>query len=279
MTGEDAAEPLTRGERARLTWARHRGKLLVGFVALVLLGLLGATAVVGRHVVDRVRSAPQTTASPVPTSAVGEPRDLFAGTAAADFATGERAIVLPAAAAQGPFTAAQVRAALIAVRRALVAARVDLGMLLGDPEPFLALLAPDNRRERAVDFTGNAFLHYATRVDSHNPAADDPRAKGTITYRATTNDSGIPMLEITTEYVWVYPYDIPRTTPGEAGLVAIRDRVVWHVPRADAVRPSERGLWLVSAQATTSNADCVRLEEGFLAVEPWRGGRGSFEPC
>ena len=32
MTGEDAGEPLTREERTRLTWNRHRDKLRVGFL-------------------------------------------------------------------------------------------------------------------------------------------------------------------------------------------------------------------------------------------------------
>lgn len=284
MTGADAAEPLTRGERTRLVWARHRGKLLVGFVALLALGLLGATALLGRVTVERVRAGTRPTASPVatstvPTSRIGEPRDLFAGTPAEDFQVGAAAIVLPSAAPQGRFSAAEVRAALAQVRKALVAARLDLAMQVGDAEPFLALLAPDSRRERAHDFEGPEFLHYATRIGTHGPRSDEVRAQGTMRYRATRNDAGVPVLEITTEYVWVYAFDIPRTTPDAAGLAAIRDKVVWHVPPADAVPARERGLWLVSAQAGTSNVDCSSLAEGFFTVQPWMGGPGSFEPC
>ncbi|MEV0004514.1 hypothetical protein AB0H28_19840 [Micromonospora sp. NPDC050980] len=82
-----------------------------------------------------------------------------------------------------------------------------------------------------------------------------------------------------TEYVWMYAFDVPRTTPGRAGIATIRDRVVWEVPRPKGLPAAERGLWLVSAEATTSNADCARLGEGFFVVEPWMGGPGSYQPC
>ncbi|MEU5720452.1 hypothetical protein ABZ783_01310 [Micromonospora sp. NPDC047738] len=65
MSGQDAAEPLTRGERARLVWARHRGKLLVGFVILLLLALVGGTAVLGHLTVERIRAGTQPSASPL----------------------------------------------------------------------------------------------------------------------------------------------------------------------------------------------------------------------
>ncbi|MFU8871258.1 hypothetical protein [Micromonospora sp. SL4-19] len=279
MSGQDATEPLTRGERARLAWARHRGKLLVGFVILLLLALVTGTVVLGRLTVDRIRTGTQPSASPVPSSQIGEPRDLFAEGPAADFAVGEAAIVLPPVAAAEPFSAAEVRAALTQVRKALVEARIDLSMQLGDPEPFLALLAPATRGERARDFEDYTFLHYATRIDSRGPRSDEVRAKGAMSYRATTNDEGIQVLEITTEYVWVYAFDIPRTTPDGAGLAAIRDKVVWQVPQAASVPATERGLWLTSAEAGTSNVECSRLTEGYLTVQPWMGGPGSFKPC
>ncbi|MEU4479620.1 hypothetical protein AB0F68_16410 [Micromonospora sp. NPDC023966] len=283
MTGEDAATPLTRGERARLAWARQSGKRHTAVVVLIALALVGGAATLGRVTVERIRAgtsrpAASPTPSPVPLSQVGEPRDLFAGTVAADYAVGEAGITLPRAAAQGPFTAREVTAALTQVRSALVAARLDTSMIVGDPEPFLALLAPAARRERIHDFDGDTFLHYATRIGSQD-RAEEVRARGTMRYRATTNENGVPVLEITTEYVWLYAFDVPRTTPGAAGLAAIRDKVVWHVPRPDALPAAERGLWLVSAEASTSNVDCARLAEGFWTVEPWMGGPGSFKPC
>ncbi|MEU1683680.1 hypothetical protein [Micromonospora sp. NPDC005707] len=283
MTGEDAATPLTRGERIRLVWSRGRGKRHVAGVVLLALALLGATATLGHVAVDRIRAGTaqptaSPTPSPVPLSQVGEPRDLFAGSAAADFAVGQEALTLPRATATGPFTAAEVAAALTRVRTALTAARLDLAMLLGDPEPFLALLAPDARRELARDFDGNTFLNYATRIGSRDEAGE-VRARGTIRYRATRNENGVPVLEITTAYVWVYAFDVPRTTPGQAGLAAIRDEVVWHVPRSDGLPAAQRGLWLVSARASTSNVECSRLAEGFVTVYPWMGGPGSFKPC
>ncbi|MET7969861.1 hypothetical protein [Micromonospora sp. NPDC005305] len=283
MTGEDAATPLTRGERIQLVWSRERGKRHVAYVALLALALLGATAALGQVAVDRIRAGTaqptaSPTPSPVPLSQVGEPRDLFAGSVAADFAVGEEALTLPRATASGPFTAAEVAAALTQVRKALTAARLNLAMFLGDPEPFLALLAPDGRRELAHDFDDNTFVHYATRIGSRD-RAEEVRARGTIRYRATTNEYGVPVLEITTDYVWVYAFDVPRTTPGQAGLAAIHDEVVWQVPRSHGLPAKQRGLWLVSARASTSNVDCSRLAEGFFTVYPWLGGPGSFKHC
>ncbi|WBB72230.1 hypothetical protein O7602_21255 [Micromonospora sp. WMMD1128] len=283
MTGEDAATPLTRGERFRLRWRRQRGKRHVALVAVLALALIGGTVVLGRVTVDRIRAGTAATSSslspsPPPISQVGEPRDLFAGTVGADFAVGEAGIVLPRATAQGPFTAREVGAALSRVRAALVQARLDLSMIVGDPEPFLALLAPATRDRLRPDFDGAAFLNYATRSDSRQHP-EETRVRGDMRYRATTAEDGTPVLEITTEYVWMYAYDVARTAPGRAGLATIRDRVVWFVPRPDGLPAARRGLWLVSAEAATNNVDCARLAEGFFVVQSWVGGSGSFQPC
>ncbi|MFC0096096.1 hypothetical protein ACFFKH_00955 [Micromonospora marina] len=284
MTGADAQVPLTRAERFRLVWSRQRGKRYVTLVVVLALVLIGGTAVLGRVTVDRVRggsaaaASAEASPSPVPLSRVGEPRDLFAGTLGADFAVGEAGIVLPQAAARPPFTTREVAAALTQVRAALIQARLDLSMILGDTEPFLALLAPASRAQMRTDFEDSSFLHYATRIGSQD-SADEIRVRGEMRYRAVTGDDGLPILRITTEYVWMYAFDVPRTTPGRAGIATIRDRVVWEVPHPDRLPAAKRGLWLVSAQASTSNVDCARLGEGFFVVEPWTGGPGSFQPC
>ncbi|GHJ13286.1 MULTISPECIES: hypothetical protein [unclassified Micromonospora] len=283
MTGEDAATPLTRGERFRMVWHRHSGKRYVTLVVVLALALIGGTAVLGTITVDRVRTGTTVASaspspSPLPLSQVGEPRDLFAGTLGADFAVGEAGITLPRATAQFPFTAREVAVALSQVRAALVQTRLDTSMIVGDPEPFLALLAPAARSERRADFDDASFLNYATRIGSQD-SADEIRVRGETRYRAVTGANGLPILRITTEYVWMYAFDVPRTTPGRAGIATIRDRVVWEVPRSKDVPAAKRGLWLVSARATASNADCARLGEGFFVVEPWMGGPGSHQSC
>ena len=284
MTGADTHVPLTRAERFRMVWSRQRGKRHVAFVVVLALVLIGGTAVIGRVTVDRVRSGTAAAASasaspsPVPLSRVGEPRDLFAGTLGADFAIGAAGIVLPQATARPPFTAGQVATALGQVRAALIQARLDLSMILGDTEPFLALLAPASRAQTRTDFEDSSFLNYATRIGSQD-RADEIRVRGEMRYRAVTGDDGRPILRITTEYVWMYAFDVPRTAPGRAGIATIRDRVVWEVPHPDGLPAAKRGLWLVSAQASTSNVDCARLSAGFFVVEPWMGGPGSIQPC
>ncbi|MFG1672637.1 hypothetical protein [Micromonospora sp. NPDC049282] len=283
MTGEDAATPLTRGERFRMEWNRQRGKRHIALVAVLALALIGGTVTLGTITVDRVRSGTTVASSspspsPLPLSRVGEPRDLYAGTLGADFAVGEAGITLPRATAQFPFTAREVAVALSQVRAALVQARLDTSMIVGDPEPFLALLAPAARAERRADFDDASFLRYATRIGSQD-RADEIRVRGETRYRAVTGANGLPVLRITTEYVWMYAFDVPRTTPGRAGIATIRDRVVWEVPRSKGLPAARRGLWLVSAQASTSNVDCARLGEGFFVVEPWLGGPGSYQPC
>ncbi|MEU4589255.1 hypothetical protein [Micromonospora aurantiaca (nom. illeg.)] len=284
MTGADADVPLTRAERFRMVWSRQRGKRHVALVVVLALVLIGGTAVLGRVTVDRVRSGTAAAASaeasppPVPLSRVGEPRDLFVGTAGADFAVGEAGIVLPRATAQPPFTAREVAAALTQVRAALVQARLGLPMRVGDAEPFLALLAPESRAQLRRHFEDQSFVHYATRIGSQ-AEVDEIRVRGEMTYEVFTAEDGEPSLRITTEYVWMYAFDIPRTTPGPAGIASIRDQVVWEIFQPGDLPATQRGLWLISAKSSTNNVDCSRLKEGFFTVEPWTGGPGSFKPC
>ncbi|MEU1810335.1 hypothetical protein [Micromonospora aurantiaca (nom. illeg.)] len=284
MTGADADVPLTRTERFRMVWSRQRGKRHVALVVVLALVLIGGTAVLGRVTVDRIRSgtagAASAEASPsaVPLSRVGEPRDLFVGTAGADFAVGEAGIVLPRATAQPPFTAREVAAALTQVRAALVQARLGLPMRVGDAEPFLALLAPESRARLRRHFEDQSFVHYATRIGSQ-AEVDEIRVRGEMSYEVFTAEDGEPSLRITTEYVWMYAFDIPRTTPGPAGIASIRDQMVWEIFQPGDLPATQRSLWLISAKSSTNNVDCSRLKEGFFTVEPWMGGPGSFKPC
>ncbi|MEU4771769.1 hypothetical protein [Micromonospora sp. NPDC023644] len=258
-------------DRMRFFWARHNGPLTVGVALALALLMLGAGGWMVVRVGEGLRAAtaaPTPSASPEPTSAVGTPRDLFAGTPAASFARREKAIVLPAATAQGPFDKIQVRAALDSVRKALIESRLETAMLVGDIEPFLGLLAPDSRAEMRPHFDNARFLHVATRMESRADWEYDIRAQGRISYRARTV-AGVRLLEVTTEFVWAYPFDVMRRAPAGAGLVAVRDRVVWQVPHPKDVPASSRGLWLASARAVTWNADCAWLRDGWLNVMQW----------
>ncbi|MCG5457226.1 hypothetical protein PSH03_002333 [Micromonospora sp. PSH03] len=262
----------TGWDRVRFFSARHNGALLLGFgLVLTVLMVVGGVVLVGR-VADGVSASASAspTASPTPpVSRVGEPRDLFAGSPAASFAPGEEGVRMPAAKATGPFTAAQVRTALESVRKALIKSRLDTSMLMGDPEPFLALLAPDARERLRPDFTSNSFLRYATRMASPSQWQPGARAAGRISYRATTEEKGIRLLEVSTEFVWAYPFNVDPRAPAGAAVVALRDRVVWQVPHPDDVQASSKGLWLGSAEAITWNADCAQLRDGWVREQYW----------
>ncbi|TNH24229.1 hypothetical protein FHG89_25260 [Micromonospora orduensis] len=259
-------------DRLRFFSARHNGPLLVGFgLVLALLMVVGGAVLVGR-VADGVRASATASPTPSPTlpvSRVGEPRDLFIGTPAASFAAGEKAVRMPAANDSGPFSAKEVSVALESVRKALIKGRLDRSMFVGDTEPFLALLAPDAREQLRSNFADGSFLRYATRMSSQSEWEPDPRAAGRISYRATTEENGVRLLEVTTEFVWAYPFDVNLQAPAGAGLVAIRDRVVWQVPHPDDVQASSRGLWIGSAEAVTWNADCGQLRDGWVREQYW----------
>ncbi|MBM0259131.1 hypothetical protein [Micromonospora sp. 4G55] len=276
MRESDTSQELTPAERRRLTWARHRGKVLVGLVAVVALALVVLLGLGGHTLVEGVRTATPPSPSPVPPNTIGEPQDHFADTPAADFPVGAEGIVLPPALATGPFSAGQVRSTLDGVRRALIEARLETAMLVGDNEPFLALLAKDARAGLLPQFADSTFLNYATRVDSRTDWEPDVRVSGTISYRATKDADGIRILEVTARFAWVYAFDmyLGKAVPPGAHLVVIRDTQVWALPHPDDVRASARGLWLDSAEATTWNADCSKTKNGFIALDPWFPGKG-----
>jgi len=264
----------TGWDRVRFFSARHNGALLIGLGLVLALLMVGGGAVLVSQVADGVRASASASPTPSPTpplSRVGEPRDLFAGSPAASFAPAEEAVRMPAAKGTGPFTAAQVRNALESVRKALLESRVDISMFSGDPEPFLALLAPDARERSREDFTNGSFLRYATRMASPSEWEPGVRADGRVSYRAT-EENGIRLLEVSTEFVWAYPFDVDLRAPAGASLVALRDRVVWQVPHPDDVPVSARGLWITSAEAVTWNADCAQLRAGWVQEQFWVAG-------
>ncbi|GAB3956027.1 hypothetical protein GCM10027614_66980 [Micromonospora vulcania] len=240
---------------------------------LAVLGWSGFSAVQRIHDGEPLLPGRATSPAPRPVDESGNSLGPFVGTPAEKFAVGEAAITLPAARAAAPFTAKQVADALAKVKQALVQSRLDSSMLLGDPEKFLALLAPDTRTETRKDFATGDSLTYATQIlrDS-NPRfefSDGIRGSGTVEYRSTTDDNGIRVLAITTRFLWVYSFDLPRpqTYPPGAELVTLRDEVIWHVPHPDDVEATSVGLWLDSGDVTVLNATCTAIRKGKIDLE------------
>ncbi len=204
----------------------------------------------------------------------------FAGTPAADYPEGAAGITLPAAAASGVFTAKQVSDALTSVKKALIAGRLDNAMLVNrNPTPFLNLLAPDAKPGMRKDFSSADFSVYATQFSPlAKPAKIAPRVKGRISYQVTTDEDGFPVIEINTNFVWVYAFDRPASSPGD-NLVVVHDELVWQVPQASKVAKSSRGLWLSDGQSYASNMDCSQFDKGLIApgVQKLVTGKGDDE--
>ncbi|MEV6704817.1 hypothetical protein [Micromonospora wenchangensis] len=287
MREPEVEHELTRSERLRLRWGRYGGTLLGAVGVLLVLVLVGGLALGGFRFVQRAhdgapllpRPGGASPPAPRPTDASGNSLGPFVATPAEAYAEGAAAVVPPAAHRTGPFTAEQVTDALARVRRALVEGRVETRMLDGDPDGFLAVLAPQNRDSVRRDLASGSSLGFASRIaDRADPGLDrdeQVRGRGTMTYRSTTAASGVRALEVTTRFVWAYPFDLwrPQAYRPGAELVTLRDEVVWLVPYPDDVGPAGRGLWLDSARITLQNADCPAMRRGFLALaeaEPLR---------
>lgn len=239
--------------------------VLTGGLAVVVAGLL----VLGLRVTGVWEpdpdSAPEVTGTPEPTAT-----SPFAGTPAEDFAEGAAGIVLPPAEPVGDFTAEQVTNALEQVRRALIAARLDHTMLIDhDPEPFIALLAPAQQPAVREAFDSTEFATFATLVaDDAARIPAPPRVTGRVTYRTTTAERGLPVLEVKTNFVWVYALG----TPGGVAVVVVRDELVWQVLHADAFLEPSRGLRLSEGESSAWGVDCDAYERGLFL--PGHSGLG-----
>lgn len=166
------------------------------------------------------------------------PADPFEGTPAADFVSGEEALVLPAPTQLPGFTVEQVGAALQTVKSALLAGRLDTAMLYDHSRTAFDALFSDY----GVDLLDqleetNTFTIVATRIAQGYTLADDPvRFKGDITFDGKTLENGIRVLVVHTSFVWVYPFSGQLQRAGDH-LVTLRDSVDWMFPEEAEVDP------------------------------------------
>jgi hypothetical protein len=193
----------------------------------------------------------------------------FAGTDAQDYPKGADGIVVPAASDQPGFTAAQVKAGLEKVKSALYAARLDPKMLTGhDTSVLLGLLAPDAQQPIVKAFSDHDFLGFATQLGEGQHLSSDPiRVKGAMTFSAAVSDDAAKgrLLKIDTNFVWVYGFDGPSTTPGQR-MVTIHDQITWYVPADADFSPSSRGLFLSRWHAFTYNMDCTLVRTDLIGL-------------
>lgn len=266
-----------RAARLGIGFRRRARRLAGGLSALLVLGLLAyAGTVAYRYAQRREESSTASPASGVRTTASASPTPIagpFDGTPAATFPVGAAGIVLPPAKRTGDFTAKQVAAGLAKVRTALVTARLDRAFMTAkDPERLARQFAPDARAGVRKDFTTETVASYATRLaPGARLTADQPRVKGDVHYRASRDATGIRVLEVTTNFVWVYAFQDAGPAPAD-GVVVLHDTVVWHVTHPDDVTPGGRGLWLYQMQSYGWNLDCLTIRQGL--VKP-----GGFNPA
>lgn len=241
--GETLASPETG--RTRPKWLVA---VVAGGIALVVVaaGLAGSRAL-------GIWGDNEPAASPEPSPAPTERVDPFAGTPAEDFAEGEAGIVLPEAEPIGDFTADEVAEALELVRDALIAARLDPAVLIDhDLEPLLSVMAPDQTAGMQAAIGASGYGPFPTMVAPGSVLVPEPpRVKGDFSYREIiVGPPDAPLLRVTTDFVWVYPF--------EGGLVVVRDALIWEVRLGRPWLESSRGLWLADGSAVAWGAECGR---------------------
>lgn len=238
---------------------------LAGGLVLVLslLSLMGLRVVGGWA--PGSGSAAEATAGPGTPS----PPSPFAGTQAAGFAGGAAGIVLPPAEPVGDFTAADVASALRQVRQALVAARLDPAMLVDhDPTRLVELLAPAQQTAMREAFHSTTFATFATQVaDGAALIPVPPRVAGEISYRATTAERDLPVLEVVTTFAWVYAFEPPlgdEPTESSPAIVVVRDELQWEGRYDRHWLETSRGMWLADSASYAWGADCVAYQDGLI---------------
>ncbi|WP_322760578.1 hypothetical protein [Frankia sp. Cr2] len=267
-------------QRRRRTVVR---RVLRGVLALACVAALAAGVVFGLPALRRAGNGqPAALATALPTGqASGEPSgqpsatpdpgvrqasaDPYAGTAAARFATGADGIVLPAAAATGRFTAAEVDTALRKSKEYMTVAYLDPRVYAGDEDVVFALLGDRERKavqkwmaaDPADHSRGLAFFaHFAPGVTLMVP---DVRVDGTVTF-AIGSDS--QELEIHANQVYVYPL----RRGSEAALVIVHRDMIFRFYKTGSVRAGEEGPYLGGGRGSLYwDEDCDAMNNGLLA--------------
>jgi hypothetical protein len=248
-----------RGLRRRLATPR------TAVIVLVVVGLLAGLA----FLQDRLASVPPASAGDLgyfsQDWAPEAEGSAFDGTPAAAFAEGTAGWADPRTISFAGWTPAQTRQALDQVRDALTAIYLDERALVRhDPSAVLPLLAPGHRAAFAQGFATPSAASTGVLISPDVRLADEqPRVDGRTTVRAVTERGRHP-LEITTNYVVVYPFDVEDFGPGSrTGLV--HAELTWRIyPLGEATAP-ERGLMPVAGTSFVAYVDCAEAERGFLA--------------
>jgi hypothetical protein len=221
------------------------------------LTLNGAPAISG------FGSPPRTIAPHSPLT--GPSSDPFAGTPADHWGDGAAAIVLPAAVPVGGYTAAQVESAYVMTRKLLAAAFLDRKTLLGgQPTSFADLLTSQQETwflggldKKGVDKQGNE-LSTRSLVMAFAPGTTQLigsviKVHGTMRAQAAT-DNGQNVLDIDTDYIFVYPVQPPHRPTAWMRVVA---QASWTVSFGDwAAGATSFEPWLNDGGSDVAGTEC-----------------------
>ncbi|WP_203904270.1 hypothetical protein [Virgisporangium aliadipatigenens] len=275
------ARSVERRETRALSSGRRRRRWGRRLIVLVVIGAAVGISWGARGDLTQWRpdAAAYPTQSPpagaqATTTPAGRAKRPFEGTPAESYAEGERGIVDPPLVAVAGFSDQQVTDAIGAVRRAMVAGRLDPRMIVQrDPSAYLGLLAPRAREQIEPWFATKSAANLATRVaDGSSLAQYPPRVRGTFSYLGGTTEHGVPYIELTTNYVWVYPW------ANDAGVFLAHDEVKWRVYDPGRVAPADRGLWVSEARSYLfGEIDCGR-SDGLVGLRRAADVTGGVQP-
>lgn len=244
----------------------RRGYIVGACVALV-------AAVVAVSFLWRGDGDPEPAARPSPSlssTANSTVKGPFDGTPAASFASGEAGLVMPAAKTTGAWSEQEVAAALQKVRAALIASHLDHRIIVDhDVSAFLATLCSACGDHLGKEFAAGRFGLVAQRIAKEwKLAAEPPRVSGHTTFRESKWGE-VKVLEVVTNYVWVYPFDLPQEWSGERVVVA-HDEVRWVFPKDADVDGSYRGMSQADSKGYLVGMECGQAKLGYLAPRPHR---------
>jgi hypothetical protein len=255
------------GERRPPSRRRTGLRVVAGAVIIVLLGFAGFVLTNGA---DRLLGSdhpnPTLTVPAEILASLQPPSTPFQGTPAERYAEGDAGITVPTASEVPGFTAAQVATGLQQVRLALIASRLDPGMMMQhDTSSLVKLLSSRAGAELQPYFDKKQFFAFATQVaPGYTLSTDKVRVTGSMTFQGA-NANGVRVLEIVTNYVWVYPFAGPLRTSGDH-LVIVHDKVTWDIPVSTDVAEDYRGLRLSAWTGYASNMDCGLFKQSLLAL-------------
>jgi hypothetical protein len=252
---------LRRRHRLHKLWRRVRP---ASFVIIAVL-LAGAGFLAVRHLTSPGKES-DAAALPLAASAPAGP---FAGTPAAKYPKGAAGSRLPSAKAVLGFSEKQVAADLAKVRTALIAARLNARMIdRHDPSGLVELLAPTSRTFAEKQFGTVDGLSLASWIDPRTPLdpSEQPRVSGRVGY-VSKLQQGIPMLTITTNFIWVYAFQ-----GSDHPVAAEHDDIVWMFSESKQLRPQDRGMYISSNDGYGTLVDCTAVKQGLLAPTPLNEG-------